>query len=143
MSRGARWLLGGFAVVLSLIFLYSAQVESVKWECYVSAGFCGVIAAACFSSQARRSAVRIIGAFVFAIFSLFVATEGAVALHWARALPGATGAHLATALEAFVFLGLPGLYVALKGKYPRWGIQSKVFRGELSRSQERDASPEA
>jgi uncharacterized membrane protein AbrB (regulator of aidB expression) len=143
MSLGARWLLGGFAVILGLMFLYSAQVESVKWECYVSAGFCGVIAAACFSSQARSSAVRIIGAFVFAISSLFVATGGAVVLHWARALPGVTGAHLATAPEGFVFLGLPGLYVALKGKYPRWGIQPKVFRGELSRSQERDASPEA
>ena len=129
-------LLGGFAVILGLMFLYSGRIESVKWECYFSAGFCGVIAAACFSSQARGSAVRIIGSLVFVIFSLLVATEGAVALHWARALPGVDGTHLAAALEGFAFLGLPGLYVALKGKYPRWGISSKVFRGEARRSPE-------
>lgn len=91
MSSGARWLLGSFAVTLGGIFLYSARVEDVGWECCAGAIVCGLIAAACFSSKARQAAVRIVGAFVFAIFSLLAATEGAVASHLANALPGVTG----------------------------------------------------
>lgn len=77
MSRGARWILGSFALLFAAICVYSEQTAPSRAPLlvYVLAGFCGLIAVACFSRAWRGPAVRIIGFMVFFAYASYLVYE--------------------------------------------------------------------
>jgi hypothetical protein len=122
MSRGARWLLGAFALIFALTFVVSAQNASANARlllCSVMA-FCLLIAVACFSARLRGVAVRVIGALVFLAYTSYLVSELIAAHH-------AQESHWIRAAIGLAVFGLAGLYVTIWGKYPAWGYGSKAF----------------
>jgi hypothetical protein len=134
MSRGARWTLGAFSLLFSWIFVISssnALHPAAEWIC---AAFCVVIALACFSSAARGPALRVVGAFVFLLYCGYLVVELRQGL-W-RPYEGRSSEHWFNALRGLFVYGLPGLYVALRGIYPSWGLRADVFRGSPKRPED-------
>jgi hypothetical protein len=127
MSRGARWTLGTFAVLFSGIFVLSSPNSPRPWAGWICAAFCVAIAIACFSSVARGPAVRVIGAVVFLLYCGYLFFEFRRGL-W-RPYEGPGSEHWINALRGLSVYGLPGLYVAVRGFYPPWGLRAEVFRG--------------
>jgi hypothetical protein len=130
MSRAARWTLGSFALLFAAIFIYSEQLSPSKAPLllYVLAGFCLLIAVACFGKRWRGPAVRIIGFMVFLAYFSYLAYE--VIREPAKPYTGSSEPHWVNAIHGLFLFGLPGLYVALRGKYPKWGKGAKAFNGE-------------
>jgi MFS family permease len=132
MSTGGRVILGvacaliaaGFAVLATL---YSDTFPEGTWPLYALAGFCTLIALACLVPASGPVALRIIGAVVCGAFALYVYASLDSPNFW-RALSG------------FVVLGLPAGFVALTGKYPRWGKAAKAFGVSPSSQQDREVS---
>jgi hypothetical protein len=50
----------------------------------------------------------------------------------AKKYSGHSEPHWLNAIFALIVFGLPGLSVALRGKYPSWGKGSSVFRGDAT-----------
>jgi hypothetical protein len=127
MSRGARWTLGSFALLFAAIFVYSEQNAPSKAPLlvYVLAGFCVLIAVACFSRALRGPAVRIIGFMVFLAYAAYLAYE--LLREPAKSYQGRAEPHWLNALLGLIVFGLPGLYVAIRGKYPKWGKGAEAF----------------
>ena len=131
MSRGARWLLGVFCLFFAGTFAVTASSATetmatlAVWLC---AGFCVLIAVACFSSVARGPAVRVIGSVVFLLCLTYLIFEIRKGI-W-RPYEGRASEHWVNAIWGLFVFGLPGLYVALCGRYPIWGKGAKAFLGE-------------
>ena len=114
MSRSARWILGLFALLFADIrLLGTAGPSRAPLLVYVLAGFCGLVALACFSRTWRGSAIRIIGFTVFLAYASYLVYE----LFWEPAKPyaGRSEPHWLNATLGLIMFGLPGLYVALLG----------------------------
>jgi hypothetical protein len=92
------------------------------------AGFCVLIAVACFSSVARGPAVRVIGSAVFLLYLTYLIFEIRKGI-W-RPYEGRASEHWVNAIWGLFVFGLPGLYVALRGRYPVWGKGAQAFLGE-------------
>jgi hypothetical protein len=131
LSRGARWTLGVFCLLFAAIFVLTtanapnATAVIVLWLC---AGFCMLISLACFSKVASGPAVRIIGTLVFLAYVAYLVGEIRKGL-W-RPYYGTASEHWVNAILGLIVFGLPGIYVALHGVYPRWGKGAKAFLGE-------------
>ena len=127
MSRSARWILGLFALLFAAIFAYSEQLAPSRAPLlvYALAGFCFLIAVACFSRRWRGPAIRVIGFTVFFAYASYLVYE----LFWEPAKPyvGRSEPHRLNAILGLIVFGLPGLHVAVSGKYPRWGKGAKAF----------------
>jgi hypothetical protein len=130
MSRGGRVAL---AVACSLIAIGFATVGALygdvfpkgPWPFYGLAGFCALIALACLEPASRPIALRFIGAVVCGAFALYLYDSSGGPDFW-RARTG------------FGVLGLPAGYVALTGKYPRWGKGAKAFGVSPSPHEDRE-----
>ena len=125
--------IGLFALLFAGILVYSERLAPSRAPLlvYVLAGFCGLVALACFSRTWRGLAIRIIGFTVFLAYASYLVYE----LFWEPAKPytGRSEPHWLNATFGLMIFGLPGLYVALAGKYPRWGKGAKAFmRGTAS-----------
>ena len=131
MSRPARWTLGCFSLLFAAAFAMSVPNSPEPLFLWICAAFCLLIALGCFSQVARGPAIRVIGATVFAVYAVYVVQE----ITKARSSPLSVWAHehWITALEGLVTFGLPGLYVALRGRYPKWGKTAPAFLPEDSR----------
>lgn len=116
MGRGARSILGSFALLFGMTFVYSEQVAPSRAPLmvYVLAGFCGLIAVACFSRAWRGPAVRIIGSMVFFIYASYLLYELLRAA--AKPYAGRSEPHWFNAILGLIVFGLPGLYFAIRGK---------------------------
>jgi len=127
MSRGARWTLGSFALLFAAILVYSEQnaPSSAPLLVYVLAGFCVLIAVACFSRTSRGPAIRSIGFMVFLAYAAYLAYE--LLREPAEPYGGRSEPHWLNAMLGLIVFGMPGLYVAVRGKYPRWGKGAKAF----------------
>jgi len=121
MSRGTRWGLGSFALLFAVIFVYSEQLAPSRapLAVYVLAGFCGLMALACFAPSWSGPVVRILGFAVFLAFVSYLAYE--LLREPAKPYAGRSEPHWLNAMLGLIVFGLPGLYVAIQGKYPRWG----------------------
>jgi hypothetical protein len=130
MSRGSRSVLGCFALLFAAIFAYSEQLAPSKAPLlvYGLAAFCGLIGVACFSRTWRGPAVRIIGFTVFLAYASYLVYE--LVREPAKPYANRSEPHWLNAIEGLVVFGLPGLYVAVRGKYPKWGKGAKAFTGE-------------
>ncbi len=113
MSKYSRWAIGVtalFGVVACLQAVFTAgdflpdDGKPLLWF----AGFLSIVALACFVTSAQPVALRIIGA---------------VIAGWCAAdiLTSIGNDHFARKAQAFLFIGLPCAYMAILGKYPRWG----------------------
>jgi hypothetical protein len=129
MSRSARWVLGCFALLFAALFIYSEQLSPSKapWFVYGLAGFCGLMAVGCFSQRWRGPAIRIIGFVVFLAYALYLGYE--LVREPGKAYVSRAEPHWMNAIMGLIVFGLPGLYVAVRGKYPKWGKGAKAFRG--------------
>jgi hypothetical protein len=87
-----------------------------------------LIALACFSSAARGPAIRVIGSVVFLLYVAYLAIEIRQGL-W-RPNEGRGSEHWVNAILGLFVFGLPGLYVALRGRYPTWGKGAEAFLGK-------------
>jgi hypothetical protein len=127
IGRGARLTLGSFALLFAAIFVYSEQnaPSSAPLLVYVLAGFCMLITVACFSRTLRGPAVRIIGFMVFLAYAAYLAYE--LLREPAKPYGGRSEPHWLNAMLGLIVFGLPGLYVAVRGKYPKWGKGAKAF----------------
>ena len=130
LSRGARWTLGIFALLFGAMFVFSEQTaaSSAPMLVYLLAGFCGLIAVACFSQTWRGPAVRIIGFMVFVTYVFYIAHE----LRGGPAKPHIekSESHWLDAILGLIVFGLPGLYVAFRGRYPKWGEWAAAFKSQ-------------
>jgi hypothetical protein len=128
MSRGARWILGTFAVIFAVILYYSEFTVPSKAPviAYAIVAFCLLIAVACFSQSLRGPAVRVIGSMVFLATASYLVFE--LLNEPTKRYAGRSEPHWLNAVLAIVVFGLPGLYVAVRGSYPKWGRGASVFR---------------
>jgi|HubBroStandDraft_1064217.scaffolds.fasta_scaffold183136_1 hypothetical protein len=131
MSRTSRWILGSFALLFAWTFISALPYALKPLVLWVCAGFCVLIALACFSTVAHGPALRVIGATVFAAYLLAAAANFADALKtpFDGHFHGRWFLFLEAVVEGFVIYGLPGLYVAVHGRYPRWGHAAIAFLG--------------
>jgi hypothetical protein len=113
----------GFAVVA---VLYGDYFPKGPWPFYGLAGFCTLIALACLVPVSRPFALRFIGAIVCGAFALYVYDSYGSPNFW-RALAG------------FGVFGGPAGYLALRGKYPRWGKAAAAFGASPARQEDREA----
>ena len=128
MSSGAKRILGSFAILFALIFVDTARNSSAPWlDCSLVA-FCLAIAIACFSKKGRVPALKFIGITVFLAYLSYFVWE--ITTNFRKPYAGPAQAHWLNAILGMFTFGLPGLYVMLKGVYPKWGLRSEVFRGE-------------
>ena len=125
MSRGARWTLGAFAVLIAACFVISAPSKSPLLD-FLLPAFCTAIAIACFFKQWRGPAVRFLGAMTLLATVSYLVLE--LTTEPTKTYTGESGRHWLNAILAIIFFGLPGLYVALHGTYPAWGKGSAAFR---------------
>jgi hypothetical protein len=51
--------------------------------------------------------------------------------------------HWLNAIMGLVVFGLPGLYVAVRGKYPKWGKGAKAFTGEMDSPSDEESHHES
>ncbi len=139
MSRGARWTLGSFAVLFAAILFQSERTAPSKAPLisYLVVGFCGLIAVACFGQNWRGPAIRAIGIMVFSATVAYLAYE--VLKEPTKPYTGRSEPHWLNAIQALIEFGLPGLYVAVRGKYPRWGKGAAAFRGRTPSSADETA----
>jgi len=128
MSRDAKWILGVFATLFVLVFAFTLRNSTNKWATGALIAFCLAIAIACFSSKGRKASIRFLGSFVFLTYVSYFLWEISTGLH--KAYEGLNQAHWINALLGTFLFGLPGIYVAIKGIYPAWGLRAEVFRGE-------------
>jgi hypothetical protein len=127
MSGASRWILGAFALLFGTMFVYTARNSSASWIDLGLAAFCLAIAVACFSKKGRGPAIKFIGVTVFLAYLIYFGWE--IATNFSKPYTGRAEEHWLNALIGLFAFGLPGLYVLIKGVYPRWGIRSDVFRG--------------
>jgi hypothetical protein len=144
MSRTSRWILGSFALLFAWTFIAGLPYAPKPWAIWLCAGFCVLIALACFSAVARGAALRVIGATVFVVYVFAVASALADARRtpWDGHFHGRWLGFLKAVVEGFLIYGLPGLYVALHGRYPIWGRLAGAFLGK-NYLQEHKAEQEA
>jgi hypothetical protein len=115
----------GFA---ALGWLYGEYFPRGPWPFYGLAAFCALIALACLASASRPVTLRVVGAVVCGAFALYVYDSDGRPNFW-RALAG------------FGVFGLPAGYVALTGKYPRWGKAAAAFGASPWSQEERGQAP--
>ncbi len=125
MSRGARWVLGVFALIFAGIFLYTLSDSKAQWLSWGLVAFCLAIAVACFSAKGRGLALRFIGVSVFLGYLSYFLWE--ILANFRKLYTGISEDHWINALLGMFIYGLPGIYVTIKGIYPRWGLRSDVF----------------
>jgi hypothetical protein len=141
MSRPARWILGSFALLFAVAFATAVNNSPEPLFIWACAGFCLLISLACFSSVARTPALRVIGATVFGVYAAGIASAAArmsrapfdshVSWSWLAQLEGP--------LEGLITFGLPGLYVAIRGRFPAWSKFAPAFlRGKYRDGAEMD-----
>ena len=128
MSGWAKFTIGIFALLFAWIFVISRNGSTNQVISWVLAGFCVLIALACFSRTARAPALRVIGATIFLGYLFYLVSELRKGIF--RPYPGGSSPHWLNAVEGLLVFGLPGLYLALRGIYPNWGRGAQVFRGE-------------
>ncbi len=130
MSRGARWVIGVFSGLFALMMFYSERTapSNAPIVGYLVGAFCVAITIACFSKVLRSPAVRVIGAMVFVATVAYLVDE--LLTEPGKRYSGTSEPHWLNALFALITFGLPGLFVALHGVYPKWGKGSQVFRGK-------------
>ena len=131
MSPGARWLLGSFCLIFAVILAvtsYNAPGPTAVVVTWLCAGFSFLISLACFSKSARGPAVQLIGLMVFVAYLAYFILAIRKGI-W-RPYQGRASEHWLNALLGMIFFGIPGLIVALGGRYPKWAQGSKVFRLE-------------
>jgi hypothetical protein len=125
MSKGARITLGIAALLIGVCFAYMAPTLGQNTPVgplpfFGLALFCGAIALACFVKSCRGLALRFIGAVVLLSFLAYAIGEF-----------GEDG--FGKAVLGLVVFGLPSGYIAVTGKYPKWGVVSEVFNPEPER----------
>src|SRR5580658_8577995 len=119
MSRPARWILGSFALLFAVAFATAVNNSPEPLFIWACGGFCLLISLASFSSVARTPALRVIGATVFAVYAGGVAS---VAVRMSRTPFDGQGhwswlTELEGPMEGLITFGLPGLYVAVRGRF--------------------------
>lgn len=121
MSRSTRWVLGFFALLFAAIFVYSEQLAPSRapLAVYIFAVFCGLMALACFAPRWSGPVVRILGFVVFLTFASNFVSE--LFGEPEKTYAGNSEPHWLNAILGLIVFGLPGLYVAVRGKYPNWG----------------------
>jgi len=72
--------------------------------------------------------VRIIGFTVFLAYVSYLIFE--LFREPAKPYANRSEPHWLNAIAGLVVFGLPGLYVAVRGRYPEWGKGAKAFDGE-------------
>jgi hypothetical protein len=55
---------------------------------------------------------------------------------------GRSEPHWLNAIQALIVFGLPGLYVAVRGEYPKWGKGAEVFRHGTPSSADETVHPD-
>lgn len=130
MSAGGRMVLGIACSLIAAAFLvlgalYGDYFPKGAWPFYGLAAFCAFIALACLAPRSRPVALRVIGLAVFVAFACYVFGSYGRPDFW-RALAG------------FGVFGLPAGYVALVGKYHRWGRLARVFGASPAREEVRE-----
>jgi hypothetical protein len=108
--------------------LYGDYFPKGAWPFYGLAAFCTLISLACLAPRSRPVALRVIGVVVFGGFAAYVFSSYGKPDCW-------------RALAAFGVFGLPAGYVAVTGKYPRWGKAAAAFGGSPSRDEGRGDKP--
>jgi hypothetical protein len=144
MSRASRWILGNFALLFAWTFIAALPYALKPFVLWLCAAFCVLIALACFSTVARGPTLRAVGAIIFAAYMFAVATKLADVLKtpFDGHFQGRWLLFLEAVVEGFVVYGLPGLYVAVNGRYPRWGHAAIAFLGR-NRSKDSDSAQQA
>lgn len=128
MSRGARIALGIVLVAMALGFAavgwLAAGVVEDRFQVGMAAlaGFSAVGAMACLWAASRPVTVRLVGLVVFLAFAAYLVD----------ALVSGPPEGRAEAAAGFVVLGVPAGFVAITGRYPRWGRHAAAF-GEHDR----------
>jgi hypothetical protein len=132
MSRIACWVLGSFALLFAATFVLTVSNSPEPLLLWICAGFCVLISLACFSTVAHGPAIRLIGATVFAVYAFYLfdalsrilrtPLDGHFHWRWLTAFEGP--------FEGLIVFGLPGLYVAIRGRYPLWGKAAPAFLGK-------------
>lgn len=125
MSAFSRWTIAVFCILGTIglvVVCISSGVEPGQQRAFGVLGvFLMLIAVACFPGPGRAVAVRLLGATVFAVCVGYIFTESRHPLpaiqNYRRSEPNPINAVI-----AFLLFGLPGGYVALWGKFPRWTI---------------------
>jgi len=131
MSRGATLMLGVLLGSLAVGFLgvayFTSNLDGQRAPTVggvLLAGFCAIGALACLLPASRPVTLRLVGGTVFLAFSgyLIDMLMSGKFMGRSRADPS-----LVNALVAFSAFGLPAGYVALTGRYPRWGRYAPAF----------------
>jgi hypothetical protein len=139
MSASARWVLGLFALLFAVIFVYSERTapSNAPYLMYLFAAFCVFLAVACFSRNWRVPAARVIGFMILLGVTIFIVEElfQDFQNHFENGIPW----HWFGLIILFLIYGLPGAYVAVRGKYPKWAIGAEAFNGKSRRSSDEES----
>jgi hypothetical protein len=123
MSRGSRWTIGFFAGLTGiLMILVGMSADSSKIGIYFFAGFCLCIAVMCFVPSTTPVLGRFIGLTLFTVCLWYLLQE----LFRKQPDPNGTGS-VWGATKAMLIFGLPGAYVAVRGRMPGWSKFSSAF----------------
>jgi hypothetical protein len=124
MSKGSCIAIGIVAFVCAVGFAIIANQPMFSDPAgptmfYGLAGFCGILATACFLKNSKSLTLRLLGALVCAAYIWALIEFLVRPIDSAQVLKAAAG---------FIAFALPGAYVTITGRYPWWGYHSKLFR---------------
>ncbi|MEO0376771.1 MAG: hypothetical protein AAF329_19560 [Cyanobacteria bacterium P01_A01_bin.17] len=112
MSAGSRIIIAAIASVCAAGFFLTALDPNGLADSYAFYGcavFCVVVAIASLSSKSHPITLRMIGTIIFYGYLTHVGSS-------------LTHGHLGRALIGLLVCGLPAGYLAIQGKYLRWGV---------------------
>lgn len=119
MSAGSRIIIAAISMICAAGFYLTAldpsDLPAGAHVFYGMAMLCVVIAIASLFPKSHPITLRMIGTIIFCGYITYV-------------IDSIQTYHLVRALVGLIICGFPAGYVAIKGRYPRWGELSQVLR---------------
>jgi hypothetical protein len=125
VSSGARWTLGLALLASAAMFGYMTASEMFPkngWIGWVLAFLCFLGSVACTKGSHAAIAGRVTAFVVFLFCAWYLVVEIANPDQQA----GRSNANLPGAIGFMGLIGLPMLYVAIRGRYPHWGAHTGI-----------------
>jgi hypothetical protein len=134
MSRGACVFLGITTLLVGACFVLVGIISGAAFPVgagpfYGLAALCAVIGLACLFPRSRPVTLRIVGAAMCGAYVWYAIDV------WNKPIRPADESNIFAAIAGLIVFGLPGAYMSVTARYPRWGRLGHVFaRGPADKS---------